>query len=77
MDYGRRHVESGRYQITYGKRTVALFDSESGMVAIRRNKDWVYLHMAELRGINNQVSQAACAERRKRRVSDGQHCTGR
>lgn len=67
MDYGRRHVENGRYQILCGSRTVALFDGESNMVAIRRNREWFYLHITELRGINNQVSQAACAERRKRR----------
>ena len=65
MDYGRRHVENGRYQITRGSRTVALFDTNTKMVAIRYNKDWVYLHITELRGINNQVSQCMGAETRK------------
>ena len=66
MNYGRRHVEKGRYQITYGSRTVALFDTKSNMVAIRRGREWMYLHMNELRGINYQVSQCVSAERRRK-----------
>lgn len=70
--YGRCCVEGNKYEVHYESRTIALFDGDLDVVAIRTKYGWVRMSYDDLRNINKQVCQCRFSVlNRKRSAKNG------
>ena len=70
--YGRCRVEGNRYEIHYESKTIALYDGDLDVIALRVGNGWVRMPRDDLRKVNQQVAQCRVSmSNRKRSARDG------